>query len=97
LKDIMVIVKLPQGVGTGDIKAEPLVLDPGGTEARYQHVYASGNRAKVIALFDGAGLLDAVPGYGPVNVTVTGELKTGQPFYGQAVMRLSRLLGPQLR
>ena len=97
LQDIMVIVKLPQGVGTNDVKAEPLVLDPGGTESRYQHVYASGDRAKVIALFDGAALLDAVPGYGPVTVTVTGELKTGQPFYGQAVMHLSRLLGPRLR
>ncbi len=97
LKDIMVIVKLPQGVGTSDIKDELLVLGPGGTEARYQHVYASGNRAKVIALFDGAGLLDAVPGYGPVNVTVTGRLKTGRPFYGKGTIVLSRLLGPRLR
>jgi len=97
LKDIMVIVKLPQGVDTKDIKDERLVLDPGGTEARYQHLYASGNRAKVIALFDGAGLLDAVPGYGPVKVEVRGKLKTGRPFRGRAIMHLSRLLGPRLR
>jgi uncharacterized repeat protein (TIGR01451 family) len=97
LNDIMVIVKLPQGVNTSDIQHVPLVLDPGNTRARYQHVYASDGRAKVIAVFHGAGLLDAVPGYGPVNVTVTGRLKTGQPFYGQGTIVLSRLLGPRLR
>ena len=96
LKDIMVIVKLPQGITVSDISIEPLVFDPSGTEARCQHVYASGNRAKVIALFDGAGLLDAMPGYGPINVTVTGRLKTGRLFHGQANMTLSRLLGPRL-
>ncbi len=97
LNDIMVIVKLPQGVNTSDIQDEPLILDPGNTEASYQHVYAAGSRAKVIALFQGAGLLDAVPGYGPVEVKVTGRLKSGRPFYGQGTIVLSRLLGPRLR
>lgn len=97
LKDIMVIVKLPQGVNTCDIRDVPLVLEPGNTEASYQHVYAAGSRAKVIALFQGAGLLDAVPGYGPINVTVTGRLKTGQPFYAEGTIVLSRLMGPRLR
>jgi uncharacterized repeat protein (TIGR01451 family) len=97
LKDIMVIMKLPQGVNTSDIQHEPLVLDPGNTKARYQHVYAAGSRAKIIAVFCAAGLLDAVPRYGPVNVTVSGRLKTGQPFYGQGTIVLSRLLGPRLR
>jgi hypothetical protein len=93
----MVIMKLPRGVNTSDIQHEPLVLDPGNTKARYQHVYAAANRAKIIAVFRGAALLDAVPGYGPVSVTVTGRLKSGRPFYGQATIVLSRLLGPRFR
>jgi uncharacterized repeat protein (TIGR01451 family) len=97
LTTIMVLVKLPQGNGAGDISAEPLVLNPGGTAATLQHAYTSGSRAKIIALFSGDGLLDAVPGYGPVKVTVTGKLKSGRLFYGEGTIVLSRLLGPRLR
>ena len=97
LNDIMVVVKLPQGVNTSDIQDEPLVLNPGNTKASYQHVYAAGSRAKVTAVFRGAGLLDAVAGYGPVEVTVTGKLKTGRTFCGKETIVLSRLLGPRLR
>lgn len=97
LNDIMVIVKLPPGVDKSGIQHGPLILDPGNTKARHQHVYTDDSRAKVLAVFRATGLLDAVPRYGPVNVTVTGRLKTGQPFYGQETLVLSRLLGPRLR
>ena len=92
-KSVLAIVGLPQGIGTQDIKDEPLILNPGNIEASNQLVLGTADRAEVRAWFDIAQLMDAVPGYGEVKVKVIGRLRSGQTFFGEEVIYITRFSG----
>ena len=95
LKNILAIIRLPQGVGRSDIEDTPLVLDPGKIKARRQFVFGSNKQAWIFAWFDKAELMDAVPGCGRVKLKVVGKLKSNQSFYGTTFMYLTSLTGGQ--
>jgi len=92
-KSVLAIVGLPQGIGTQDIKDEPLILNPGNIEASSQFVLGTADRAEVRAWFDTAQLMNAVPGYGEVKVKVIGKLKSGQTFSGEEFIYITRFTG----
>jgi uncharacterized repeat protein (TIGR01451 family) len=92
-ESILAIVELPQGIGKQDIKDEPLILKPGNIEASSQIVLGTADRAEVRAWFDTAQLMDAVPGYGEVRVTVVGKFKSGQSFSGEEIIYITRFTG----
>ncbi len=92
-ESILAIVELPQGIGIQDIKDEPLILNPGNTEASSQLILGTADRAEVRAWFDTAQLMDAVPGYGEVKVRVVGKLKSGQSFSGEEIIYITRFTG----
>ncbi len=92
-ESILAIMELPQGIGKQDIKDEPLILNPGDIKASSQLISGTSDRAEVRAWFDTAQLMDAVPGYGEVKVIVVGKLKSGQTFFGEEVIYITRFSG----
>jgi uncharacterized repeat protein (TIGR01451 family) len=92
-KSVQAIVGLPQGIGTQDIKEEPLILNPGRIEASSQLILGTADRAEVRAWFNTAQLMNAVPGYGEVKVRVIGKLKSGQTFSGEEIIYITRFTG----
>ena len=93
LQKILAIVELPQGIGENDIKDEQLVLNLGSIKASSQVVSGPANSAKVRAWFDTAELMAAAPGYGEVRVQVVGKLKSGQSFFGEDIIYITRFTG----
>lgn len=97
--DIMAVMKLPAHVKLTDINtAQPLILTPGPSTAYhkdstqgvttiyYMYVGADG-KLTVKGFFDRQPVLQALnPGQETVNITVTGSLKSGQSFTGQATV-----------
>ena len=93
--NILAILELPYGFGKDDIGDELLILSPGSIEANRQFVFGTDTRSKIIALFDTAKLLDAVPDYyGEVELKVIGQLKSGRSFSGAALVTITRFTGP---
>ncbi len=83
---IWTLLRLPEGIAKDDIdNGQPLRLDPGDIEAANQYAfewYEDGIlRAGIIASFDKAELMTAVPD-GEVELKVAGQLITDQDFYG---------------
>jgi hypothetical protein len=70
----------PDEVDTG----QPLILYPGEIESTYQKVwrYGSDQKKSILGLFDKSELLEGVSENGPVELTVVGQLKTGQYIFG---------------
>lgn len=91
--DIQAIAILPPGIGRDDIKDTLPTLYPGRVRAKRQIVYGTASTAKVIALFDKAELVAAVPDNGPVKLKVVGKLKAGRSFYGEATVYITRFTG----
>jgi len=87
---ILAIVRLPVGINPGDVADERLVLDPGDLEATHQHVHGKGGRVRIITLFSGSGLLNAVRRHGRVELKVTGKLKSGRTFYAEDTIFVTR-------
>ncbi len=90
---IAALVHLPQGVTEEQIdNSRPLLLYPGGIEACHQHIVLGGRgsnwRTSIIAFFDKADLMAAVPENGGVDLQVVGRLKNGQYFYGCDTVRI---------
>jgi hypothetical protein len=95
LKRIIAIVRLPEGINKADVSDEPFVLSAegfgdDGIEATWQRVIGRAGRVSVFAFFDKAELMDLVTGIGPVELTVTGKLKSGQYIYGSDTIRIVR-------
>jgi len=92
LSKIWAIVRLPEGITKDEIDSEPLMLNPGGIEAACQYAfqwYEEGTlRTTIIASFDKANLMAAVPD-GDVELEVVGGLNTDQEeFYGIDTVRI---------
>jgi uncharacterized repeat protein (TIGR01451 family) len=91
--DIQAIAILPAGIGKDDVKDVLPTLYPGRIQAKRQIVYGNANKAKVIALFDKAELMNAIPDYGQVNLRVVGKLKAGRSFAGEATVYITKYTG----
>ena len=98
---ILALIHLPEPIVKDDVDAyKPLVLYPGAIEAASQYVFPSGARAqmprgipfgsnvRIIAVFDKADLLTAIPDNGNVELTAVGRFITDQCFYGTAEIRI---------
>lgn len=97
--EIMAVMTLPDHINREDINtALPLIMMPGsspsvhrdgveGTSAIYYMYDGFDGTLNVKGFFDRQPVLDALlPGQESVTITVTGSLKTGQSFVGQATV-----------
>jgi uncharacterized repeat protein (TIGR01451 family) len=91
--DVQAVAILPAGIGRDDIKDTLPTLYPGRVRAKQQIVYGTADTAKVIALFDKAELVAAIPDNGEVRVKVVGKLKEGRSFFGEATIYITRFTG----
>jgi len=95
LKRVMAIIRLPAGIGKGDVVRESFELYAGGLDgepvgAIWQRVIGRGNMTRVFALFDKGELMAAVSGIGRPELTVVGKLESGQYIYGSDIVRIIR-------
>lgn len=91
LSGIMAVLELSEGVVKNDIADEPLVLFPGNVKANQQIVIEeTDGRTKIVAVFDKEDVMEAIPVYGKVDVEIVGKFTTGQSFYGQATITITR-------
>jgi len=88
--EVQAVVILPAGIGKDDIKDILPTLYPGRITAKRQLVYGTDTTAKVIAFFDKAELVAAIPDDGQVQVKVVGKLKNGRSFSGEASLHIAR-------
>lgn len=94
LRDVTAVMELPSGIKKTDVKYEPFVLYPVGSEegieAYWQvvYVYRWCRRVEAIALFHKNELLDAIPDNGMVELQVVGQLNSGQYFFGNDTIRI---------
>jgi len=84
---ILAWVRLPEGVDKDQVDSDqPLLLYPAGSEAIHQHIFQHRRRGalqtNILAFFDKAELMEAVPGNGRAELQVVGQLQTGRYFYG---------------
>jgi uncharacterized repeat protein (TIGR01451 family) len=91
--DIQASVVFPVGIGKDDIADVLPTLHPGAIKAKQQIVYGSDSRAKVIALFDKAELLEAVKGYGQVTLRMVGTLTSGRSYSGEDTVYITKYSG----
>jgi len=87
---IFAIMRLPEGIDRHDVSDEAFVLEPGGIEAGWQRVIGWGDRAMVFMSFDKDEVMDELPDYGRVELTVIGKLESGQCIYGRDTVRITR-------
>ena len=90
---ILAMLRLPKGVTKEQIDAaQPLRLYPGEIEPIRQHIRQSdisgALRTSILAFFDKAELMEAVPDNGSVELQVVGQLKTNRYFYGTDTVRI---------
>jgi hypothetical protein len=93
MKRVFAIVRLPEDISKGDVSDEPFVLSaedlgPDGIEATWQRVIGGGNGARVFAIFSKDELMELISDSGPVELTVTGKLISGQYIYGSDTVRI---------
>jgi len=93
LKRVMAVIRLPAGIGKGDVVCESFELYAGGLDgepvgAILERVIGWGNMTRVFALFDEDELMDAVEGVGRVELTVVGRLESGQYIQGSDTVRI---------
>lgn len=85
--ELLAVLILPPQVTLSDVNGDlPLILDPGGAEASYQVVYASGGHVKLRAYFNKAKLVPLIQGQSKVTLRVTGGLMNGQAFFGETTV-----------
>ena len=87
---LLAIVMLPKGKRPSDVdRSEPMLLFPGSIKAVSQtaFVWFTG-RTHVMARFNRAELMAAVPNNGPVELRLVGKLKDGQYFSGVDTVRI---------
>ncbi len=94
LKRVMAIIRLPEGIGRGDVVRESFELYAGGLDgepvgAILARVIGRGDMTSVFVLFDKGEVMDAVEGVvGRVELTVVGRLESGQYIYGSDTVRI---------
>ena len=97
MKRVMAWIHLPRDITKDQIdKDQPVLLYyPSAAEPIepirqyvFQHGRGSHKRTYVLAYYDKAELMTAVPGNGSVDLEVVGSLKSGQYFYGSDTVRI---------
>ena len=91
--EIQAIAVFSDGIGKNDIADVLPTLYPGAITANRHVVFGSATKAKVIALFDKIELLDAVPDYGQVTLTMVGTLTSGEPYSCVATVWITKFTG----
>ncbi len=88
---VIVLMVLPE-IGAADVDLTvPITLSPGNVPAFSQHASeqtTGGLRTTVVGMFYEEDVLNAIPDDGPISVTVTGQLTSGQSFQGTASLWL---------
>ncbi len=95
MKRVMAIIRLPGGIGKGDVVGESFELYAGGLDGEpvgsiLERVIGWGNMTKVFVLFDKKEVMNAVEGVGMVELTVVGRLESGQYIQGSDIVRIIR-------
>ena len=90
---ILALIHLPEPIVKDDVDVyQPLVLYPGAIEAADQSVIPPDGRTqgnvKILAVFDKADLLTAIPDNGNVELTIVGRFISGRYFYGTDKIRI---------
>jgi hypothetical protein len=98
LNDIQAVATLPAGFGKSQIRdvvptLGPVLYPDNKIVAKRYIIAGTASRGKVLAVFDRAQLLKAVPGYGRFTMKFQGRFKSGRSFYGEAVIQISRFAG----
>ncbi|MHC4721096.1 MAG: right-handed parallel beta-helix repeat-containing protein [Planctomycetota bacterium] len=94
MKRVMATIRLPEGVGKGDVVRESFELYAGGIDvepigAILERVIGRGNMTRVFALFDKDEVMNAVEDViGGVELTVVGRLESGQYIQGSDTVRI---------
>jgi fimbrial isopeptide formation D2 family protein len=95
---LMVVVYMPDGIGTGAISNTPMVLTPGNVQATGQIIFGTATQGKILGFFDAGPILSATKGtpqeYGECLVTVTGSLSGGRSFVAQGPIWIISGSGP---
>ena len=67
----------------------PAMAQPPGIESEYMSVFVNEDGVvEIEAAFDRAAFCDAVKSCGPIEITVTGSLTSGQYFYGKDTIKI---------
>jgi fimbrial isopeptide formation D2 family protein/uncharacterized repeat protein (TIGR01451 family) len=94
-KTVTAVLQLPKGYAANDVKNTLLVLNYGSSsiKATSQQISNTSNGAKITAVFDKSAILNAISGYGQFKVTAIGTLQSGQDFYGEQNIWITRFTG----
>jgi uncharacterized repeat protein (TIGR01451 family) len=90
MKNLLVVIWLPRGLGKSDIVDKLPVMYPGKISAKRQFVFGTRQKAWILAWFDKAEVMEAVPGYGRVKFRVVGKSKPNKSFYGETFVYLTK-------
>jgi len=93
MKRIMAIIRLPEGIGKGDVVRESFELYAGELDgepigAILARVIGWGNMTSVFVLFDKGEVMNAVGDVDRVDLTVVGRLESGRYIYGSDTVRI---------
>ena len=100
---ITAIVQFPEGIKQSDIdpddRAELYYQDRSTKEfvligeGSRPDIYGTEDRPKINISFDRSELMDALYGYGEFKLRVKGKLKSGQTYYGDDMINVTRFAG----
>lgn len=99
LTGITVVLTLPEGYKTTDVGDNLLVLSPVDyseikIEANSDQIVVEKNgRTLIVAVFNKAALMEAIPGYGQFVLRISGEFVSGEKFYGEKAITITRFAG----
>ncbi len=79
---VNMLVTLPNTLASNVNTGVPMTLFPGGIQSIGQNAWQSGSDAVMVAIFDEATVLNAIPISGTVSMTVYGQFLSGQQFSG---------------
>ena len=93
MKRVMAIMRLPAGIGKGDVVRESFELYAGELDgepvgAILERVIGRGNMTRVFVLFDKDEVMNAVGDVEMVDLTVVGRLESGQYIQGSDTVRI---------
>ena len=95
LSGVMILLEMPQGYQITDINMNELLqlsfLEGGTVEANDdQFVTKSAGKVCVVAVFDKNKLMEAVSGYGPKEIEITGSLTDGGLYTFYTTLNITR-------
>jgi hypothetical protein len=102
MKRVMAVMRLPGGIGKGDVVRESFELYANGLDgepvgAILERVIGRGNMTRVFVLFDKEEVMSVVEGVGRVELTVVGRLESGQYIQGSDTVRIVKPRRRRLR